>query len=56
MAMKKTNWSFGDSKKDRKGRVIFFIGYSKEVSSRDKPNELWEPEEIFLKRKKILKI
>ena len=37
-------WSIGDSKKDRKGKLIYFIGYSKELDNKGNPFELWQPE------------
>ena len=43
-------WTFGDSKKDRKGRTIYFIGYSNETDSNGYSIELWEPEIEYLKR------
>ena len=43
-------WSYGDSKKDRKGRPIFFVGYSSSLSDNGDRIELWEPENIFIKR------
>ena len=46
----KISWSYGDSKKDRKGRSIFFVGYSNALSMSGDQFELWEPEDIFIKR------
>ena len=43
-------WSYGDSKKDRKGRSIIFVGYSAALSFKGDKIELWEPESIFIKR------
>lgn len=43
-------WSYGDLKKDRKGRSIIFIGYSSALSAKGERIELWEPEYIFIKR------
>ena len=43
-------WSYGDSKKDRKGKSIFFVGYSNALSMSGDQFELWEPEDIFIKR------
>ena len=37
------NFIIGDTKKDRKGRKIFFKGYSTECSKKGLPIELWEP-------------
>ena len=45
---KKKIWNFGDSKIDRKGRQIFFIGYSEETNSKSEPIELWESEKNFI--------
>ena len=36
--------SVGDTKKDRKGRTIYFKGYSEEVSKKGVSIELWGPE------------
>jgi hypothetical protein len=36
-------YKIGDKKKDRKGRTIFFKGYSTECSKKGLPIELWEP-------------
>ena len=36
-------YKIGDTKKDRKGRTIFFKGYSTECSKKGLPIELWEP-------------
>tara|TARA_B100001057_G_C22444550_1_gene792552 strand:+ start:483 stop:647 length:165 start_codon:yes stop_codon:yes gene_type:complete len=44
--------SFGDSKLDRQGRLIFFVGYSKETNLKNKLIELWEPENVFKSRRK----
>ena len=45
-------WTFGDSKLDRQGRTIFFVGYSKETNLKNELIELWEPESIFKSRSK----
>jgi hypothetical protein len=37
-------FSGGDTKKDRKGRPIYFKGYSDEVSKKGVSIELWGPE------------
>jgi len=42
--MKIKVWKIGDTKKDRKGRTIYFKGYSKEISKKGDAIELWEPE------------
>ncbi len=49
---KKKIWNFGDSKLDRQSRVIFFVGYSKEVNVKNELIELWEPENVFKNRSK----
>ena len=36
-------WLLGESKKDRKGRLIYFAGYSKEIDSKGNNIELWQP-------------
>ena len=41
--MPKKLYKIGDTKKDRKGRTIFFKGYSTECSKKGLPIELWEP-------------
>ena len=41
--MPKKLYKIGDKKKDRKGRTIFFKGYSTECSKKGLPIELWEP-------------
>ena len=41
--MPKKFYKIGDTKKDRKGRTIFFKGYSTECSKKGCPIELWEP-------------
>jgi len=46
----KKDWLYGDSKKDRQGRLIYFIGYSEDTNSKGDSIELWEPEDIFLNR------
>ena len=33
----------GDTKKDRKGRKIYFKGYSDELTKKGDAIELWEP-------------
>ena len=38
------NLSVGDTKKDRKGRTIYFKGYSEEVSKKGVSLELWSSE------------
>lgn len=38
------NLSVGDTKKDRKGRTIYFKGYSEEVSKKGISIELWSSE------------
>ena len=30
----KKDWLYGDSKKDRQGRLIYFIGYSEDTNSK----------------------
>tara|TARA_X000001036_G_scaffold328609_1_gene307245 strand:- start:1432 stop:1596 length:165 start_codon:yes stop_codon:yes gene_type:complete len=45
-------WTFGDSKLDRQGRLIFFVGYSEETNLKNELIELWEPENIFKSRNK----
>jgi hypothetical protein len=47
----KKAWSFGDTKTDRKGKAIYFIGYSSETDAKGNQIELWEPEVKFLNRK-----
>ena len=42
-SMPKKLYKIGDTKKDRKGRIIFFKGYSTECSKKGFPIELWEP-------------
>ncbi|MDA9220977.1 hypothetical protein OAI17_05805 [Gammaproteobacteria bacterium] len=42
-------WSIGDSKKDRKGRLIYFIGYSRDLDAKGNPFELWQLEPILNK-------
>ena len=44
-SMPKKIYKIGDTKKDRKGRTIFFKGYSTEYSKKGLPIELWEPSE-----------
>ena len=36
--------SVGDTKKDRKGKTIYFKGYFEEVSKKGVSVELWGPE------------
>jgi len=36
--------SVGDAKKNRKGKTIYFKGYSEEVSKKGVSVELWGPE------------
>lgn len=43
--MVKRVWKLGETKKDRKGRIIFFKGYSKKLTDNGAAIELWEPEE-----------
>ena len=43
--MVKKVWKQGETKKDRKGRTIFFKGYSKKVTDNETVIELWGPEE-----------
>ena len=51
--MNKNNiWKFGDSKLDRQGSLIFFVGYSEETNLKNELIELWEPENIFKSRNK----
>ena len=40
------DWKIGDSKLDRSGRLIYFAGYSKELSKKGEKIELWQPEPI----------
>lgn len=47
---KKRDWSYGDTKIDRKGRVIYFVGYSLELTKSGNPIELWVPKDIFCKK------
>ena len=42
-SMPKKLFKIGDTKKDRKGRTIFFKGYSTECSKKGLPIKLWEP-------------
>ncbi|MDA8867805.1 hypothetical protein N9I96_00750 [Gammaproteobacteria bacterium] len=42
-------WSKGDSKKDSKGRLIYFIGYSNDLDAKGNSFELWQPEPILNK-------
>ena len=42
-SMPKKLYKIGDTKKDRKGRKIFFKGYSTECSKKGLPIELLEP-------------
>ncbi|MDA8908365.1 hypothetical protein N9Q90_04440 [Gammaproteobacteria bacterium] len=42
-------WSIGDSKKDRKGRLIYFIGYSRDLDAKGNPFELWQLKPILNK-------
>ena len=42
-SMPKKLYKIGDTKKDRKGRTIFFKGYSTECTKEGLPIELWEP-------------
>lgn len=46
---KKRDWSYGDTKIDKKGRIIYFVGYSTEISKAGNLIELWEPESAYLK-------
>ena len=36
-------WLLGETKKDRKGRLIYFAGYSKEIDNKGNNIELWQP-------------
>jgi hypothetical protein len=47
---KKRDWSYGDTKIDRKGTVIYFVGYSLELTKSGNPIELWVPKDIFVKK------
>ena len=47
--VKKKNWSYGDAKEDRKGKVIYFVGYSTELSKKGNPIEMWVQENEYLK-------
>ena len=49
--LNKKAWLFGDTKTDRKGRAIYFVGYSTETDAKGNLIELWEPEVKFLNRK-----
>ena len=49
--MVKRVWKLGETKKDRKGRTIFFKGYSKKLTDNGTAIELWEPEEWVKKFK-----
>ena len=51
---KKRHWSYGDTKIDRKGRVIYFVGYSSELTKSGYPIELWVPKDIFVKNNQIV--
>ena len=42
-SMPKKLYKIGDTKKDRKGRTIFFKGYSTACSKKGLTIELWEP-------------
>tara|TARA_Y100001936_G_scaffold242119_1_gene278923 strand:- start:1282 stop:1422 length:141 start_codon:yes stop_codon:yes gene_type:complete len=42
--MAKSKLKPGDTKKDRKGRTIYFKGYSDKFSKKGDAIELWEPE------------
>jgi|TARA_B110000914_G_scaffold226328_1_gene250546 hypothetical protein len=46
---KKKSWLYGDTKKDTKGRPIYFIGYSDDVSKKGYSIELWQPKNQFFK-------
>ena len=41
--MAKSKLKPGDTKKDRKGRTIYFKGYSNELTTKGDAVELWEP-------------
>ena len=41
--MAKSKLKPGDTKKDRKGRRIYFKGYSDELTKKGDAIELWEP-------------
>jgi len=43
-------WLFGQTKKDRQGRTIYFIEYTNQFDSLGNQIELWEPEDTFLAR------
>ena len=43
-------WSYGDTKIDRQGKTIYFIGYTNQQDKKGNQIELWEPEDIFLAR------
>ena len=48
--MNTKTWLFGQTKKDRQGRTIYFIEYTNQFDSLGNQIELWEPEDIFLAR------
>ena len=45
-------WSVGDSKKDKQGRLIYFVGYSKDLDGKGRPFELWQPNPVINIKKK----
>jgi hypothetical protein len=42
--------SYGDTKQDRNGRIIYFVGYTKECDKKGNLIELWEPDQVFKRR------
>ena len=49
--MNKKTWKFGETKTDRQGRTIYFVGYANDTDPKGNQIELWEPEVQFLNRK-----
>ena len=47
---KKRDWSYGDTKIDRKGRVIYFAGFSAELTKSGNPIALCVTKDIFCKK------
>lgn len=47
---KKTDWAYGDTKLDRNGRVIYFVGYSSKLTKSGDRIELWVPMDLFVKK------